>query len=58
MQRYIKSDFDVTLTPDMLYNPNGDEGTLKRFVQRRAEEDKAEKAAVQPVAAETAEPNE
>lgn len=45
MQRYIKSDFDVTLTPDMLYNPNGDEGTLKRFVQRRAEEDKAEKAA-------------
>lgn len=45
MQRYIKSDFDVTLTPDMLYNPNGDEGTLRRFVQRRAEEDKAEKEA-------------
>lgn len=45
MQRYIKSDFDVTLTPDMMYNTDGDEGTLRRFVQRRAEEDKAEKTA-------------
>ena len=45
MQRYVKSDFDVTLPSDMLYNPDGDEGTLRRFVQRRAEEDREEKEA-------------
>ena len=45
MQRYVKSDFEVTLPSDMLYNPEGDEGTLRRFVQRRAKEDREEKEA-------------
>lgn len=44
MQRYIKSDFDVTLPDEVIFNPDADENTLRRFVQRRSEEDKEERA--------------
>ena len=43
MYKYIKSDYEATIPQDMLYNPDGDENTLRNYFRQKGAEDKKAK---------------